>query len=67
MIHTGLYRGNSNGIQKPFYLLLKNFKVTEMHPIFPMIPHSAARLTAINSAMVLIGQDRVFSFLKRSH
>lgn len=52
-------------MQKPFHLLLKNFKVTEMHPIFPMIPPSAAILTAVNSATVLISQGKTFSYLVR--
>ena len=50
---------------KSFHLLLKNFTVTEMHLIFPIIPHSTARLMAINFTMVLISQDTIFSFLKR--
>lgn len=50
---------------KSFRLFLKNFTVTEIHPIFPVIPHSAAKVTAINSTMVVVSQDRIFSFLKR--
>lgn len=40
-LHTGSYRENSNRMQEPFHLLLKYFRVAEMHPIFPMIPPSA--------------------------
>lgn len=65
-IHTGLCRENSNRMQKPFHLSLKYFIVTEMHPVFPMIPHATARLAAINSAPALVNQDRVFSFQKRA-
>lgn len=65
MIHMGSNRENSNRMQKSFHLSLKHFKVTEMEPIFPMIPHSTARLTAINSSLTLVSQDRVFSFRKR--
>lgn len=61
MIHTGSYRENSNRVQKPFHLLLRYFKVAEMHPLFPMIPHSTARLKVINPAMALKSQDGVFS------
>lgn len=51
-------------MQKPFHLWLKNLTVAEMQPVFPMIPHSSARLTAA-STMVPRSQPRIFSFLKR--
>ena len=46
-------------------MLLKHFKVTEMYPFLPRIPQSTARWTALNSALVLISQDRNVSFLKK--
>lgn len=51
-----VHRENSHRMHKSFHLLLKSCRVTEVQPLFPMIPHSAGRLAARNATMVLRSQ-----------